>query len=59
MLTWLESMTKEYSDLPGVRKFHYFLVVKVHTAQVVMKVREQYFGRIRTLKKMGELMGQR
>ena len=44
VLTWRETLAKKYSDLPGVRKFHDFLIVKAHTGQVVMKVREQCFG---------------
>ena len=35
VLTWRDSLGSKYSDLPGVRKLHDFLVVK---ARVVMKV---------------------
>ena len=51
VLTWRDSLGDKYSDLPGVRKLHDFLVVKAHNGDVVMKVRENCFtgvcGRIR------------
>lgn len=40
IFTWRESLSLKYSDLPGVRKLHDFLIVQSHTGQVVMKVRE-------------------
>ena len=42
--TWRNSVGKKYSDLPGVRKLHDFLVVKTHDGRVVMKVREHCYG---------------
>ena len=38
--TWRDTLGVKYSDLPGVRKYHDFLVVKTHDGRVVMKVRE-------------------
>ena len=38
--TWRDHLVQKYSDLPGVRKLHDFLVVKTHDSQVRMKVRE-------------------
>lgn len=43
MLTWREYLGKKYSDLPGVRKLHDFIVVKTNTGEVVMKVRERCY----------------
>ena len=43
VLTWRDSLGDKYSDLPGVRKLHDFLVVKAHNGNVVMKVRENCF----------------
>ena len=42
--TWRDSITQKYSDLPGVRKYHDFLIVKSHGGGVVMKVRENCFS---------------
>ena len=42
--TWRDSITQKYSDLPGVRKYHDFLIVKSHDSGVVMKVRENCFS---------------
>ena len=46
ILTWRDSLMDRYSDLPGVRKYHDFLVVRSqgHAGSVVMKVRENCFG---------------
>ena len=41
--TWRDSLGVKYSDLPGVRKYHDFLVVKTHDDSVVMKVREKCY----------------
>ena len=35
---WRECLGEKYSDLPGIRKIHDFLVVKSHDGSVVMKV---------------------
>lgn len=43
VLTWRDSLGGKYSDLPGVRKLHDFLIVKGYDRQVVMKVREKCF----------------
>ena len=43
VLAWRESLGEKYSDLPGVRKLHDFLIVRAHNGQVVMKVREKCF----------------
>ena len=42
--TWRDSVGKKYSDLPGVRKLHDFLVVKAHDGRVVMKVHEHCYS---------------
>ena len=44
VLTWRDSLAAKYSDLPGVRKLHDFLVVKAHDGTVIMNVREQFTG---------------
>ena len=44
VLTWRNTLGEKYSDLPGVRKYHDFLIVKAHDRRVVMKVRENCFG---------------
>ena len=36
-------MGVKYSNLPGVRKLHDFLVVRAHDGRVVMKVRENIY----------------
>ena len=43
VLVWRDTLGVKYSDLPGVRKLHDFLIVKAHDGQVVMKVRERCF----------------
>ena len=43
VLAWRDTLGVKYSDLPGVRKLHDFLIVKAHDGQVVMKVRERCF----------------
>ena len=45
VLAWRNTLGKEYPDLPGVRKYHEFLVVKAHDGMVVLKVNENCFGR--------------
>ena len=44
VLTWWNTLGQKYSDLPGVRKYHDFLVVKAHDGTVVMKVRENCYS---------------
>lgn len=41
--SWRDTLSEKYSDLPGVRKYHDFLVVRAHDQTVVMKVRERCF----------------
>ena len=36
--TWRDSLRAKYSDLPGVQKYHDFLVVKTCDGRVLMKV---------------------
>lgn len=43
VLTWQDTLGHKYSDLPGVRKLHDFLVTRTHDGLVLMKVREQCF----------------
>lgn len=38
--TWRDSLELKYTNLPGVRKLHDFLLIKTHDGKVVMKVRE-------------------
>lgn len=40
---WREPLGGKYSNLPGVRKLHDFLVVCSHDGRVVMKVRERIY----------------
>ena len=42
-LVWRETISTKYSDLPGVRKFHDFLIVMKHDGVAVMKVREHCY----------------
>ena len=42
--TWRDTLGIKYSDLPGVRRYHDFLVVKTHDGPVVMKVRERCYS---------------
>lgn len=44
ILTWRNSLTEYYSDLPGVWNLHDFLFVKAQNGEVVMKVRDFYLG---------------
>ena len=37
--SWRKTLEKKYSDLPGVRKLHDFLTVRISDDEVVMKVR--------------------
>lgn len=43
VLTWRQTLGRKYSDLPGVRKLHDFLIVRQHNGEVVMKVRQHCF----------------
>ena len=43
VFTWRECLGDKYSDLPGIKKFHDFLIVKCHDGNVVMKVRDWCF----------------
>ena len=40
ILQWRESLRSKYSDLPGTRKYHDFLIARSHDQSLVMKVRE-------------------
>ena len=42
VLVWRDLLGVKYSDLPGVRKLHDFLIIKAHNGQMVM-VRERCF----------------
>ena len=42
-LAWRETISTKYSDLPGVRTFHDFLIVMKHDGAAVMKVREHCY----------------
>ena len=42
-LAWRETISTKYSDLPGVRKFHNFLIVMKHDGVAVMKVHEHCY----------------
>ena len=44
--TWRDTLGAKYSDLPGVRRYRDFLVVKTHDGRVVMKVREKCCSRV-------------
>ena len=37
---WRECLGEKYSNLPGIRKFHDFLIMKSHDGKVMMKVRD-------------------
>ena len=39
VLDWRDALQKKYSDLPGVRKLHDFLIVRTGENTVIMKVR--------------------
>ena len=41
---WRELLGDKYTNLPGVRKLHDFLIVRTHDGEVVMKVRENIYG---------------
>lgn len=41
---WRELLGDKYTNLPGVRKLHDFLVVRTHDGSVVMKVRESIYS---------------
>ena len=43
VLTWRDTLGAKYSNLPGVRKLHDFLIVKGYDGHVVMKVRKKCF----------------
>lgn len=40
VLQWRETLRVKYSDLPGTRKYHDFLIARSYDQSVVMKVRE-------------------
>ena len=40
VLQWCEALHIKYSDLPGTRKYHDFLIARSYDGSVVMKVRE-------------------
>ncbi len=43
VLQWREAVSLKYSDLPGTRKFHDFLIACSHIGSVVMKVRDKCY----------------
>lgn len=43
VLQWREATSLKYSDLPGTRKLHDFLIARSHVGSVVMKVREKCY----------------
>ena len=43
ILQWREALRIKYSDLPGTRKYHDFLIARSHDQSVVMKVRESCY----------------
>ena len=43
VLQWREATSMKYSDLPGTRKYHDFLIARSVTGSVVMKVQEKCF----------------
>jgi hypothetical protein len=45
---WRDFLGEKYSALPGVRKLHDFLIVRMHDDKVMMKVRERIFGGVWT-----------
>ena len=44
ILMWRNTLGEKYSDLPGVRRYHDFLVVKDHDGSVVTTVHENCFS---------------
>ena len=40
VLQWREALRTKYSDLPGTRKYHDFLITRSYDGSVVMKVRK-------------------
>lgn len=44
ILQWRESLQVKYSNLPGTRKYHDFLIARSYDQSVVMKVRESCFS---------------
>lgn len=44
VFTWRELLGVKYSNFPGVRKLHDFLIVRSYDGHVVMKVREGIYG---------------
>ena len=44
VLQWREATCQKYSDLPGTRKYHDFLVARSVTGVVAMKVKEKCYG---------------
>jgi len=43
VLQWREATSLKYSDLPGTRKYHDFLIVRGVSGSVLMKVREKCY----------------
>ena len=44
VLQWREATSQKYSDLPGTRKYHDFLIARSVTGAVAMKVKENCYG---------------
>ena len=44
ILQWRETLREKYSDLPGTRKYHDFLIARFYDQTVVMKVRESCYS---------------
>lgn len=44
VLQWHEATSLKYSDLPGTRKYHNFLIACSVTSNIVMKVREKCYA---------------
>ena len=43
ILQWRDTLREKYSDLPGTRKYHDFLIARSYDQTIVMKVRESYY----------------
>ena len=41
---WRDLLGVKYSSLPGVRKLHDFLIVRLHNETIMMKVREKIYA---------------
>lgn len=44
VMQWRESLSLKYSDLPGVRRYHDFLIARGADGSVAMKVREKCYA---------------